>query len=59
MKVLVSITSYDRKEMLLDLIGQLKGFDIVVWDDNSDFKIDGDRDWETNTFIVILVLILY
>jgi len=42
MKVLVSITSYDRKEMLLELLDQLKGFDIVVWDDNSEFEIEGD-----------------
>lgn len=41
-KVLISITSYDRKEMLLDLIAQLKGYDIVVYDDNSNFSINGN-----------------
>lgn len=40
-KVLISITSYDRKEMLLNLIKQLDGYDLVVWDDNSNFSIDG------------------
>lgn len=42
MKVLINITSYDRQEMLLNLTEQLEGESIIIWDDNSNFTIDGN-----------------
>jgi len=41
-RVLINITSYNRKEMLVNLINQLYGFDIIVWDDNSNFDMSGN-----------------
>ncbi len=41
-KVLINITSYDRRELLLNLLEELKGEDIIVWDDNSNFNIEGE-----------------
>ena len=35
-KVLINITSYNRPDMLKNLINQLDGYDIIVWDDASD-----------------------
>jgi len=49
MNILINITSYNRKEMLLNLIGQLKGFDIKVWDDHSDFRIEYLLKWDNKT----------
>ena len=42
MKILFIITSYKRLEMLKNLLVQLKGHDIIVFDDNSDFSIEGN-----------------
>lgn len=42
MKVLISITSYERKDFLLNVVKQLKGEDIIIWDDNSNFEIEGE-----------------
>lgn len=39
-KVLINITSYNREKMLNNILNQLKGYDVIVWDDNSNFKID-------------------
>lgn len=42
-KILILITSYKRPEMLKNLLIQLKGkADIIVFDDNSDFSIEGN-----------------
>ena len=42
-KILFIITSYKRVEMLKSLLIQLKGKgDIIVFDDNSDFSIEGN-----------------
>jgi len=46
MNILVNITSYNRKKMLINLLAQLKGFDIKVWDDNSNFKIEYLHKWD-------------
>lgn len=42
---LVCITSYNRKSQLLNLIDEvsLSGFDYVIFDDKSDFKLDDKR----------------
>lgn len=40
MKVLIAITSYNRKEMLLNIINNLADVDIIVYDDNSDFTLN-------------------
>ena len=39
MSILINITSYNRLPMLNNLLKQLKGNDIIVWDDKSSFKI--------------------
>ena len=39
MNILTNITSYNRKEKLLNLIDSLKDHKIVVWDDCSDFEL--------------------
>jgi hypothetical protein len=38
MKVLINITSYNRLEMLNNLIEQVKDYNYAIWDDNSDFE---------------------
>jgi hypothetical protein len=40
MNVLINITSYNRKEKLANLLEQLDGYNFIVWDDKSDFKIN-------------------
>ena len=42
MKVLTIITSYNRKESLINLLSQLdkQETDIIIYDDNSDFQLD-------------------
>jgi hypothetical protein len=39
MSILINLFSYNRKEMLLNLIDSLKDHKIVIWDDCSDFDL--------------------
>ena len=41
-KILFIITSYKRLDMLKNLLLQIKGHDVLVFDDNSDFSIEGN-----------------
>lgn len=38
--VLINICSYNRLEMLQNLIDEFEEFDVIVWDDKSDFTKD-------------------
>lgn len=46
MNVQINITSYNRPKMLANLIEQVKDYDIKVWDDNSNFKIEYIWKWD-------------
>lgn len=50
MKTLIIITSYNRLHMLTNLIKQLKGYDIIVYDDCSDFKIIKEKGFKFHRF---------
>ena len=41
-KILFIITSYKRLDMLKNLLLQIKGYDVLVFDDGSDFSIEGN-----------------
>lgn len=45
-RVLINITSYNREAELKNIINQLEGFDLKVWDDCSDFKIEYTHVWD-------------
>ena len=47
--ILINITSYNREKKLINLVEQLEGVDIKVWDDCSDFKIEYSYKWDNKT----------
>lgn len=46
--MLITIFSYERERMLIELLNELDGFDIQVIDDGSDFTVEDKRIIRTN-----------